>query len=322
VNRWGIVAAVAVVALLAAAGPFLSGYTLAVVYQTLVYLALAYGWNIISGYAGYFSFGQITFFGIGAYVTALSVTSAHLDWRIGALLGGLVSVALALPVGAIMLRLRGPFFSLGMLGLAQTVRVLISSSSALGGGTGIYLPVSVNPLAVYEWTLGVAAFAFAVTIAIDRSAFGMRLRALREDQQVAGTLGVDVTGAKIRAFLISALIPGLLGGGYAMYLTLVEPTSAFSTRLELQSIVMTIFGGIGTVWGPLVGAVVMSQISEALWARFPQAYLMIFGGLLVLFLIVLPRGVVPAVADRLKKRGGPRSFTPQSAVVLGPGGSR
>jgi len=294
---------VCVVALLAAAGPFLGGYWLAVVYQTLLAIGLAYGWNVISGYAGYFSFGQITFFGIGAYTTALLTSHTSLDWRLAALAGGALAVAVAAPAGAIMLRLRGPFFSLGMLGLAQTLRVVAASSGITGGGTGLYLSATVTPLAVYEWTLAVAALAFAVTAAIDRSAFGLRLCALREDEQVAGTLGVAVTAAKVRAFLISAAIPGLLGGGYAMYLTLVDPPSAFSTRLELQAIVMTVFGGIGTLWGPLVGGVVMSQISEQLWARFPQAYLMIFGGLLVAFLIIVPRGVVPALASRL---GGPR----------------
>jgi branched-chain amino acid transport system permease protein len=303
----GALAFVAVVAAFAAAGPFLGGYWLAVVYQTLLAVGLAYGWNIISGYAGYFSFGQITFFGIGAYTTALLTTRAALDWRIAALAGGVLAVLVALPAGAIMLRLRGPFFSLGMLGLAQTARVLVASSDATGGGTGIYLTTPVTPLAVYEWTLAVTALAFVLTVAVDRSAFGLRLRALREDEQVAGTLGVAVTAAKIRAFLLSALVPGLLGGGYAAYLTLVDPPSVFSTRLELQAVVMTVFGGVGTLWGPLVGGVVMSQVSEQLWAGFPQAYLMIFGGLLVVFLIVLPRGLVPAIASRARSaRGGGR----------------
>jgi branched-chain amino acid transport system permease protein len=141
-----------------------------------------------------------------------------------------------------------------------------------------------------------------LTIWIDRSAFGLRLQALREDEQVAGTLGVDVTRAKISAFTLSALIPGLLGGGYALFLTFIEPDSAFSSRLDLQAIVMTILGGLGTVWGPLVGGVFMTQISELLWARFPQIYLMIFGGLLVVLLIALPRGIVPAITARFGRR--------------------
>jgi branched-chain amino acid transport system permease protein len=212
---------------------------------------------------------------------------------------------LALPIGAIMLRLRGPFFAIGMLGLAQTARVLASSSSALGGGSGMYLPPGSSLLPVYYWTLVVAGGAFAVTWWIDHSAFGLRLQAIREDEAIAATLGVATTRAKVTAFIISAIIPGLLGGGYAWFLTYIEPSSAFSARVDLQSIVMAILGGIGTLWGPLVGAVLMTQVSEALWANFPQAYLMIFGGLLVVLLIVLPRGIVPAVTARWQKRNTP-----------------
>lgn len=280
----------------------INGYVLNLLYQTVLYVGLAYGWNIISGYAGYFSFGQIAFFGIGAYTTGVLVITYHQNWFVGALAGGIVSAVLALPIGGIMLRLRGPFFALGMLGLAQTARVFVSASPALGGGSGLFLPPGTSIVPVYYWTLGIAFGAFAITWWIQRSAFGLRLQAIREDEAIAGTLGVDATRAKVAAFVISAVIPGLLGGGYAYFLTYIEPTSAFSGRVDLQAIVMAVLGGVGTLWGPLVGAVLMTQVSELLWADFPQAYLMIFGGLLVALLIVLPRGIVPAIATRMKPR--------------------
>jgi branched-chain amino acid transport system permease protein len=283
----------------------INGYWLNLLYQTVLFVGLAYGFNIISGYAGYFSFGQIAFFGIGAYTTGIVVLRLHWDWTAGALLGGVLCGVLALPIGGVMLRLRGPFFALGMLGLAQTARVFVSSSEALGGGSGLYLPPGSSLLPVYYWTLAIAAAAFAITWWIDRSAFGLRLQAIREDETIAATLGVSTTWTKVAAFIISAIIPGLLGGGYAWFLTYIEPSSAFSGRVDLQAIVMAILGGIGTLWGPLVGAVLMTQVSEALWANFPQAYLMIFGGLLVVLLIVLPRGIVPAIATRFQRRSGP-----------------
>jgi branched-chain amino acid transport system permease protein len=293
-------------ALLAIAPVWLNGYYLNVFYVTLLYVALAYGWNVISGYAGYFSFGQVAFFGIGAYVTGLLVLDAHWYWLAACIAGGLVALAVAIPGGYLMLRLRGPFFSLGMFGLAQTARVFFSASDATGGGSGLYLPPGSDLRSVYWWTLAIAVGAFLVTAWLERSAFGLRLQALREDEQVAGTLGVDVVRAKIAAFAISALIPGLLGGAYAWFLTYVEPNAVFSARLDLQSIVMAIFGGIGTLWGPLVGAILMTQISEALWARFPQAYLMIFGGLLVALLIFMPRGLVPALRTLIGRPRKPR----------------
>ncbi len=304
-----------VTALLACAPLVLSGYYLNVCYITILYVGLAYGWNVISGYAGYFSFGQVAFFGSGAYVMGLLVLNLHWNWLAATVAGGLAGVVIAIPAGYVMLRLRGPFFSLGMFGLAQTAKVLFSASDKTGGGAGLYLPPGSDLKPVYWWTLAVALAAFITTAWLDRSAFGLRLRAMREDERVAGTLGVDVTRAKTVAFAISALIPALLGGGYAWFLTTVDPEAVFSPRLDLQAIVMAIFGGIGTLWGPLVGAVFMTQISEALWARFPQAYLMIFGGLLVALLIFMPRGLVPAIAAHFGKRdagGGPLSTTTPS----------
>jgi len=297
-----------------------NGYYLNLLYQTVLFVALAYGWNIISGYAGYFSFGQIAFFGIGAYVTAVTVVSFHGNWIVGSIAGGVCSALVAVPIGFVMLRLRGPFFSLGMLGLAMTARAVVSSTPALGGGTGIFLPAGSTLMPVYYWTLAIAVGAFGATWWIDRSAFGLQLRAIREDELIAGTLGVAQTRAKVAAFVISALIPGLLGGGYAWFLTYIEPTSAFSSRIDLQSIVMTVLGGIGTLWGPLVGGILMTQVSEALWAQFPQAYLMIFGGLLVALLILLPRGIVPAIASRMpparaaRKRSAEIATLPVAAV--------
>jgi branched-chain amino acid transport system permease protein len=296
-----VAAVVAVVALVLA--PLrLNGYLLNLLYTTVLYVALAYGWNIISGYAGYFSFGQIAFFGVGAYATGLLVADLNWFWMLAALVGGLIACALALPLGYVMLRLRGPFFAMGMFGMAQMVRVLVTAVPATGSGSGLFLPPGSSLAGVYYWTLAICLGAIALTIWIDRSAFGLRLQALREDEQVAGTLGVDVTRAKITAFALSALIPGLLGGGYALFLTYIEPDAAFSSRLDLQSIVMAILGGVGTVWGPLVGGIVMTQISEALWAKFPQIYLMLFGGLLVALLLALPRGIVPAIASRWRAR--------------------
>ncbi len=229
------------------------------------------------------------------------VVNLQWHWILAALAGGLIACALSVPMGYVMLRLRGPFFAMGMFGLAQTSRVVITAIPATGGGSGLFLPPGSDLRSIYYWTLAVTLGAIALTMWIDRSAFGLRLQALREDEQVAGTLGIDVTLEKIYAFALSALIPGLLGGGYIWFLTYIEPDAAFSPRLDLQSVVMAILGGVGTVWGPLVGGVLMTQIAEALWARFPQIYLMIFGGLLVALLIVLPRGIVPALTSRIRR---------------------
>jgi branched-chain amino acid transport system permease protein len=302
VNDRRIVAGLAILAFAAIVPPLGSGYVQSASYIAILYIALAYGWNIIAGYGGYLSFGQVTFFGIGAYAVALGVTQLHLPWLLCAFAGGALAAVAAVPLGYLMLRLRGPFFALGMLGLAQTTRIATEMSGFTGGSAGVYLPPGSNTLPAYYWTLAVLAFAMGVTLWVDRSTFGLRLRALRADERAAGTLGVDVTRFKVIAFVLSAIVPGLLGGGYAWYLTYVDPASVFSTRIELQTVAMVILGGVGTFWGPLVGGALMSQVSESLGARFPQGHLMIFGGLIVVLLIALPRGIVPAVAAALTKR--------------------
>ena len=297
------IAALAVLFLAFALVPFTgNGYIISLFYTSALFTGLAYGWNIISGYAGYLSFGQITFFGIGAYAVAIGTTRFHLEWYVCALIGGIVCAALAAPMGWLMLRLKGPFFALGMLGLAQSLRISTDLIPWTGGADGIYLPPGSNAIEVYYWTLGVVVLAILLTATINRNAFGLRLRALREDERAAGTLGVDTTATKVKAFILSAIIPALLGGAYAWYLTYVEPSSIYSTEIELQTVAMAILGGIGTLWGPLVGGVLMSQVSQALSTRFPQTHLMIFGALIVVLLLALPRGIVPTVSDFLKRR--------------------
>jgi branched-chain amino acid transport system permease protein len=277
-------------------------YILSLFYLSALFTALAYGWNIISGYAGYLSFGQITFFGIGAYAVGIGVTRFHLAWYLCALIGGAVCAALAVPMGYLMLRLKGPFFALGMLGLAQSLRIATDTIPFTGGADGIYLPPGSNLVPVYYWTFAVLVLSIALTAIVDRNAFGLRLRALREDERAAGTLGVDTTMTKVKAFVLSAIVPALLGGGYAWYLTYVVPGSIYSTEIELQTVAMTILGGMGTLWGPLVGGIFLSQVSQSLSTRFPQTHLMIFGALVVAMLMVLPRGIVPTIDDLLRRR--------------------
>ncbi|MGH7716217.1 MAG: branched-chain amino acid ABC transporter permease [Vulcanimicrobiaceae bacterium] len=292
-----------------------NGYILSLFYIAMLFTGLAYGWNIISGYAGYLSFGQITFFGLGAYAVAIGTTRFHAEWWICALIGGAFCAVLAVPMGYLMLRLQGPFFALGMLGLAQSLRIVTDTIPITGGAEGIYLPPGANAVVVYYWTLAIVILAILLTAWVDRSAFGLRLRALREDERAAGTLGVDTTSSKVQAFVLSAIIPALLGGGYAWYLTYVEPSSIYSTEIELQTVAMAILGGMGTLWGPLVGGLLMSQVSETLSTRFPQTHLMIFGALIVVLLIALPRGIVPAVAERLGRKKAAPKPQPQEAAT-------
>ncbi|MHB0884521.1 MAG: branched-chain amino acid ABC transporter permease [Bacillota bacterium] len=294
--------AVALVALLVV--PFTaSGYITALFLSLLMYVTLAYGWNIISGYTGYVSFGQVAFFGVGGYTCAI-LAKGGVHWLVGSLVGGLVAGLLAILLGLVMLRLKGAYFAVGMLGLTQLfVAIAGALKRVTNGSTGIFLPPSLTLVPVYLTMLGLALAALVGTIFLHRSTFGLRLMAIREDEEAAESLGIRTTVYKIIAFSISAVIIAIAGGVMTWYVSFIDPQSAFPASLNLTMVIMAVFGGPGTVWGPLVGASSLGLIAELLWARYPGLYLVIYGIILLLIILYIPRGVVPSLGDFLKRPG-------------------
>lgn len=298
-NR-SILATAAGVVLLAAVPLVASKYYLTYGITAWVYTGLAIAWNIIAGYTGYVSFGHVAFFGVGAYTAALLMAKG--SWSFWAALpaAGLAAAAFAVPLGYILLRLKGPYFTIAMLGLNEALRVVASTWESLtGGGSGVHLPPEENLGAVYLVTLLVCAGGLAATWWIDRSPFGLKLIAIREDEQAAEVLGVDTVRAKVTAFAISAAIPGLLGAAYAWYLSYIDPQAVFRGHMTLSMIIMTMLGGAGTVWGPVIGGISLSMLTEALWARYPELYLAVFGTLIAAVAMLMPRGLI----DLARRRG-------------------
>ena len=293
------VAVVALLAVVALALPFVgSEYALSFTIQLLVYVALAYSWNIIGGYAGYTHFGQVSFFGLGAYVGALSI-QAGWHWSLAALFAGVSGALLALPLGGAMLRLKGPFFAIGMFGLAR-----VCESFALGfdsitqGGTGLYLTPLSDLRPVYFVLVAMAFGLLYSTWRLDNSRIGLQLLAIREDEAAAEALGVRTTRLKVGAFVASAIAPAAVGSLYATYLAFIDPTTAFAPMTELTTIAMVLLGGLGTVAGPLVGALVLSVVNELLWSRFPEVYLGLVGVIMLSVVLFVPRGMVSFAAKR------------------------
>jgi branched-chain amino acid transport system permease protein len=274
-----------------------SEYALSFTIQLLVFTALAYSWNIIGGYAGYTHFGQVSFFGLGAYVGALLI-GAGWHWLAAAAVAALASTALALLLGSAMLRLSGSFFAIGMFGLARVgENFALGFDSITQGGTGLYLtPADLKPL--YATLAVIALGLLFFTYRLDNSRFGLQLLAIREDETAAEALGVRTTRLKIGAFMISAMAPGAVGSLYATYLAFIDPSTAFAPMTELTTIAMVLLGGLGTVLGPLVGAVVLSVINELLWSRFPEVYLGLVGVVVLLAVLYMPRGIVHFLTRR------------------------
>lgn len=270
-----------------------SNYFVSLLYSVFTFSALAYSWNVISGYTGYVSFGHVSFFGIGGYTAGLLIVAWKWHWLPAALGGGVVATLLAVPIGLTMLRLRGPYFAIGMLGLARILeRVALGWQPVTGGGRGLYLPPVLDLGGVY-YAAGVILLLLVLgTLWLENSTFGLRLLAIREDEVGAESLGIPTARLKLAAFVLSACAPGILGGFYAWHLSFLDPATAFGLNIELTAIVSAIVGGTGTVWGPLLGGVGMSLVTETLWARFPRLHLALFGAIVVAMMLWLPRGIV------------------------------
>lgn len=274
-------------------------YVVSFAVQLFILVILAYSWNVISGYTGYTSFGHTSFFGIGAYTCTLLVLRGGLPWPAAALAGGALALLLALPLGLVMLRLRGSFFAIGMFGLARVFEAIAFGwSDVTQGGTGLYLAPAYDLRPLYYVLMVVAAGMVVLTYRLDNSRFGLQLLAIREDEDAAEALGVKTTRLKVAAFVLSAVGPGACGGLYAVYLSFIDPPTAFSPATELTTIAMVLFGGMGTVLGPLLGAVVLSILYEVLWARFPQIYLGAVGIVIAAVILLMPRGVMALVTRR------------------------
>lgn len=294
-------------ALLALLPKIATPYFLSFLLVLLMYLSLAGSWNIISGFAGYISFGHVAFFGIGAYVATLLITRQGLSWPVASLAGGGAAALAAATIGGICLRLKGPFFAITMLGLSETLRVIASTWDTLtGGGYGISLPPARDIAPFYYAMAGLAAATIILNSFIATSDFGLRLLAIREDEGGAESVGVDTTTCKVAAFTLSAVFPGMAGGVYARYISYIEPQSVFSVFITAQMVVMTIFGGRGTVLGPVIGVVALSTIAELFWANFPFLHKILYGALIVGIVLFMPDGLIEMLKAR---RVIPRSRT-------------
>jgi branched-chain amino acid transport system permease protein len=294
VKNAGVLAIIALAAAVAFMVPMAgSEYAISFTIQLLVFVVLAYSWNLIGGYAGYTHFGQVSFFGVGAYVGALLMFRWDVPWYLAAVAAAFSGALLAIPLGGAMLRLKGPFFAIGMFGLARVLEAFaLGFDSVTQGGTGIYLKPMNDQRPLYYVLLGLAVFMLLATWRLDNSRLGLKLLAIREDEGAAESLGIRTTRLKIGAFIASAVAPAAVGSLYATYLGFMDPPTAFAPNLELTTIAIVLLGGMGTVLGPLAGAIGLSVVNEILWAKYPQVYLGFVGSIIILAVLFTPRGLV------------------------------
>jgi len=266
---------------------------------TMMYVVLALSWNIISGFTGYTSFGHVAFYGIGAYACAILVADYGWPWVPTLFVGVLVAGAVAAAIGYPVLRLKGPYFAIAMLGAAEGTRVVATVWDSLThGGVGISLPSTENSMSTYYAMLILMLTTIAVAYAVGHSRFGIRLNAIREDEVAAEALGINVTWYKLAAFVLSAVFPAVAGGIQAYKVLYIEPAAVFFVQITIAMALMSMLGGKGTIIGPVVGAVLLYAAQELTWVNFPTAHLIAYGVFIIVVARFMPRGLMGFAIDR------------------------
>jgi ABC-type branched-subunit amino acid transport system ATPase component/ABC-type branched-subunit amino acid transport system permease subunit len=284
-------------------------------HQTVLLLAFlvaiqAVSWNVISGFAGYISLGHSVFLGIGAYTAAILSTRWAVNPLLVAPLGGVVAVLVALLIGGVVLRAKGPAFVIITIALLLIFQLLaINLPGVTRGSDGITLELpfwdpELGNIPFYYMFLGLLGLAFAFSAWIRRTKFGTGLVAIREDEGKAAAIGVPTALYKTLAYAASAFFIGVAGGVYAYFLTFLNPLGAFNILTSVTVVLAALVGGRGTLWGPVIGAFVVSFASEAatVYGGGSQSRLLLFGLALVVIVLFLPDGLLPTVRRLLDRR--------------------
>jgi branched-chain amino acid transport system permease protein len=284
----------AIMALLLVIPALHNGYIELTVRNILMFAAMSYGWNLLGGYTGYVSFGNVVFFGIGAYCSAV-LSAHHVDTLLADVPLALVCAALfAIVVGLPILRLRGHYFGIATLGIALAVADLANNLDALGGSGGLALKqVPQEQFSLYYFAMwGVALACMLATYFIARSKLGYAFVAIRENEDAAQVLGVWPTRYKVTAYALGAMMTAAAGAVYAPANGFVDPSIAFATDDNVFPIVMSILGGMGTASGPFIGAVLLAGVNEVLQSQFLRIHSLFLGAIIVLVVLFLPRGIM------------------------------
>ena len=275
--------------------------------NALLLAVLAQGWNIIGGYTGYASFGNSAFYGLGSYGVGIAMVQWDLPFGVGLAFGVLLSIVFAFLLGLPVLRLRGHYFAIATLALAQVMAAIVSNVKLAGQNIGLVLPPLNNDMLFYESALALLVAATVTIWWLSRSKFGFGLIAIRENEEGAAVMGVNTTLYKVLAFALSGVFSALAGGIHAYWVTFIDPESAFDISLNVKMIIMAVFGGPGTVLGPIVGAFSLSAISEVLSSEVTSIAGLFFGVVVVAAVVLMPRGLADII--RQFRKTGWRYFS-------------
>jgi branched-chain amino acid transport system permease protein len=266
-----------------------------------MFVGLSQAWNLIGGFAGYASFGQVVFFGVGGYFTAVAMSHWHFTFWESLVASGVLAAAFGALIGLPLLRLRGHYFAIATLGVAEGTREVVTNLPDLtGGGAGITVPTVGNQATTnylgndgfYLLFLALAALAVLVGGLVSGNRFGFALKAIHQDEDAAASMGVNTTRTKVLTFALSGFLTGLIGAAYAFQQVTIFPERLFDVDITVLMVVMVVIGGSGTVLGPLLGAVGLQFLSEYLRQNYTSAHIFILGAIIIVAVVLLPQGAV------------------------------
>jgi branched-chain amino acid transport system permease protein len=302
-RRWFGWAILAITLVLLTTGPnFLSLYNLSLAFTLFDLMALALSWNLIGGYGGQFSLGHALFVGAGSYSFAVLLIHTGILWYLAIPLSGIIAVIIATLSGLLLLRLRDAYFAVGSLGLALAGLSWMINWSYTGQTQELSLPpaVSLDYPTLYYLSLGALVITAICLVLLVRSPFGLRLMAVRDDEDAAIELGVNSFMVKLTAYVVSAFFVGIVGALVALQNTSLDPNSAFSMTWTMNMIIMTILGGIATTTGPLIGAVVIFALQQQL-QNYGSWSTLLTGILLIVMIRLAPEGIWAIIQRGIQK---------------------
>jgi branched-chain amino acid transport system permease protein len=289
---------------------FLDNYFMRLATTVFMYCVLAWSWNFIGGFVGYPSFGIAAFFGLGAYVGAVLLLHKMVPFWLSAVCAGIACLIVAAVIGAPILRLRGQYFAVASLVVGEVFReIAMSWTDLTGGGMGINLPpmrptFGTEPQIFYYSMLALALATLVTTVLVSRSRLGIAFRCIRQNEEAAKMIGIDATRTKIIAFALSAAFPGAAGAIYASWVSYIDPSDVFDILNSVKAPVMVLLGGIGTVMGPAIGALVYLVFEEIVWRSLLQFHAGMLGAIIVGLVLFLPNGFVDVLRRRRHSKGG------------------
>ncbi|MCX7774875.1 MAG: branched-chain amino acid ABC transporter permease [Spirochaetaceae bacterium] len=306
----------AVLALLPVTGLLRGSFLSHVLVMILLNASMAQAWNIIGGYAGQVSFGHSVFFGIGAYGAAYAVTNLKMTPYPGALAGAVLAAVLAVIIGYPTFKLKGHYFAIATFAIVEVFHRLFMIWEDVGGAVGLDYPILKDGWRNFSWSRSKVGYFYGALIlfgiifslvrALEKARFGYYLKAIREGQETAESLGVDARRYKLAAMALSAAMAAMCGAFFAQYNYRVDPSMVLSLDMSMRFVLITILGGIGTLWGPLLGAAILIPLQEytrAYLAKLgPGVDLVIFGLIIILVMQFQPKGIMGMIDAARKRR--------------------